>query len=157
MKSVQKQLPHARKEQLIIRQLEDEVLVYDEERGKALCLNQTAALVWKHCDGRTTIPQIAQAIENELNTPVADDAVWFALTRLDKMYLLKEKVELPAAFTGMSRREFSRRVGLCAALAIPTIMALSTAASAATCLASGSACTSSSQCCNGLCSGGRCS
>ncbi len=153
MKNTQQQLPHARIEQLIIRELEGEALVYDQERGKALCLNQTAALVWKHCDGQTTIPQIAQLMEKELSTPVAVDAVWFALTRLDKMHLLKEKVELPSAMAGMSRRDFSRRVGLGAALAIPVIVALSSSASATTCLPAGSACSSGAQCCSGICVG----
>lgn len=152
MEKAVEQLPAARKEQLIIRELPDEVLVYDQERNKALCLNQTAALVWKHCDGRTPIASMAQLIEKELKTPVTNDLVWLALTRLDKLNLLQEKIELPRAIAGMSRRDFSRKVGLSAALAIPVIMALSTSASAATCLPDGSSCTSSAQCCSSICS-----
>ena len=40
-------LPAAREEGLIIQEMADEVLVYDRERYKAHCLNQTAALVWR--------------------------------------------------------------------------------------------------------------
>lgn len=156
MKKAGEQLPLARKGQLIIRELPDEVLVYDQDRNKALCLNQSAALVWKHCDGQTPITDIAQLIEKELKTPVTDDLVWLALTRLDKLNLLEEKIELPQAIAGMSRRDFSRKVGLSAALAIPVIMALSTSASAATTLPPGSSCTTSSQCSSGVCSGGVC-
>lgn len=155
-KKTAEQLPVARKEQLIVRELPDEVLVYDEKRDKALCLNHTAALVWKHCDGHTPVADMAQLIEKELKTPVADDLVWLALTRLDKLNLLEEQIELPHAIAGMSRRDFSRKVGIGAALAIPVIVALSTSASAATCLPSGSACSSSAQCCSNLCNGGTC-
>ncbi len=156
MKKPEAQLPLARKEQLIIRELPDEVLVYDRERNNALCLNQTASLVWKHCDGHTPIADMAQLIEKELKTPVADDMIWLALIRLDKLNLLEEKVELPQSIAGMSRRDFSRKVGLGAALAIPVIMALSTSASAATPSPPGSACTTSAQCSSGTCFNGVC-
>ncbi|MBV9278705.1 MAG: hypothetical protein JOZ41_01360, partial [Chloroflexi bacterium] len=43
--------PRARKNGLIVRELEDEVLVYDLERHRAHCLNRAAGLVWKHADG----------------------------------------------------------------------------------------------------------
>ena len=49
--------PFARKREghLVIDELPDEVLVYDLDRHKAHCLNQTAALVWQHCDGKMAI------------------------------------------------------------------------------------------------------
>ncbi|HJZ82776.1 MAG TPA: PqqD family peptide modification chaperone [Pyrinomonadaceae bacterium] len=51
-------LPRARSENLVIRELDDETLVYDMERDEAHCLNQTAALVWQRCDGRTTATRL---------------------------------------------------------------------------------------------------
>ena len=50
-----RQLPLARRERLLVEELPDEVLVYDLDREKAHCLNRTAALIWNHCDGRTTV------------------------------------------------------------------------------------------------------
>jgi hypothetical protein len=44
--------PRARAENLTVRVLGDETLVYDQERHKAHCLNATAALVWRHCNGK---------------------------------------------------------------------------------------------------------
>jgi len=41
------QLPLARKDQLIVKEVDDEVLVYDLKTDQAHCLNKTAALVWK--------------------------------------------------------------------------------------------------------------
>ena len=46
--------PLARREGLVIRELADEVLVYDLDRDRAHCLNQTAAFIWQCCDGRTS-------------------------------------------------------------------------------------------------------
>ncbi len=43
--------PLARKADLVTKEVADEVLVYDLKSHKAHCLNQTAALVWKYCDG----------------------------------------------------------------------------------------------------------
>ena len=39
-------LPKARQEQLTVRELPDETVVYDLARHKAHCLNPTAALIW---------------------------------------------------------------------------------------------------------------
>jgi hypothetical protein len=61
-----KTLPKARRNKLVIQELPDEVLVYDQERDKAHCLNQTAALVWKQCDGRTDVPTIAKRLQDEM-------------------------------------------------------------------------------------------
>jgi len=47
-------LPQARSEDLVIQDIGDEVLVYDLTRHKAHCLNRTAALVWRKCDGTRT-------------------------------------------------------------------------------------------------------
>ena len=58
--------PTARRDRLIVRELENETLVYDQANDEAHCLNQTAALVWKHCDGRTTVDEIVTSLGAEL-------------------------------------------------------------------------------------------
>ena len=58
--------PHARKEGLVVKELPDELLVYDLERHRAHCLNPTAALVWKHSDGQTSVEEIATLLHAEL-------------------------------------------------------------------------------------------
>ena len=62
MKKITPVAPKARKHELIVKELSDETLVYDETTHKAHCLNQTAALVWKFCDGRTSIPQMTRLL-----------------------------------------------------------------------------------------------
>jgi hypothetical protein len=56
-------LPFARTHQLIVQEVPDEVLVYDLDRHKAHCLNRTSAIVWKHCDGKTTVAEAKRLLE----------------------------------------------------------------------------------------------
>jgi Coenzyme PQQ synthesis protein D (PqqD) len=152
----EQKVPEARTEGLVVQHLTDEVLVYDQDRHKAHCLNYTAALVWKQCDGKTSVSQMATLLEKEFNTPVNEEVVWLALDQLAKTHLLNKRVRLPE--TGVSRREVIRRIGLTAAVALPAVTSIlaPTAAQAANCKASGQPCTTSPQCCSGLCSAGKC-
>ena len=81
-------LPHARTEDLVIRELDDETLIYDIERDTALCLNQTAALVWQQCDGTTTATEAARALQAKLNRPIDADMVWLAVNDLSRFHLV---------------------------------------------------------------------
>jgi hypothetical protein len=156
MKREREQLmPEARKQGLVVQELSGEVLVYDRQRDKAHCLNSTAALVWERCDGKTSVSQIARAIEGQINAPVDDDVIWLGVQQLNKVHLLQERAELPVQETGLSRRDLIKRIGVAAAVALPVVTSIiaPTAAQAANCLASGVACTSSAQCCSGVCSG----
>jgi len=113
----------ARNDELVVQDLPDEVLVYDLENHKAHCLNKTAAFIWNHCDGRTTVHDIAKMMEQEWDMAVNDDAVWFALNKLSKADLLQERIILPEANAGMSRRSAIRRLGL-GALMVPTVITI---------------------------------
>src|ERR1043165_8430598 len=84
-------LPAARTDSLVIKDLEDEVLVYDLKRDKAHCLNQTAAFIWKHCDGEMRVEEMARLLEQELGMTVDDDVVWLALGQLGRFHLLKDE------------------------------------------------------------------
>jgi hypothetical protein len=129
------------------------VLVYDLERDRAHCLNQTAAMVWKHCDGETDVATIARRMESQLHAPVDTQMVWYALEQLGRDKLLEETIVPPAALAGMSRRQMVRTLGLAAVVAVPLITSIvaPAPANAASCKATGVACTASAECCNGLC------
>src|SRR5215213_1795427 len=113
--------PHARREGLVSHDTSDELLVYDLKRHKAHCLNSSAALVWKHCDGQTTVKEMAQRIGKETGAPVDEEVVWLAVERLGKAHLLQERMVRPNGPTGMSRREAIRKLGLAAALSLPVV------------------------------------
>jgi hypothetical protein len=123
--------PQAREAGLVIEELDDELLVYDLEHHKAHCLNRTAALVWKHCDGKTAADGIASRLRQETKTPIDDEVVWVALRRLGKANLLCERVAPPqeSAFQS-SRRDLLKKIALVGGLSVATIVA-PTAAEAA--------------------------
>jgi hypothetical protein len=151
--------PKARAEGLVVRELAEEVLVYDLDTHKAVCLNGSAAAVWRLCDGRRTAADIRRAIEKQTGGPIPEEFVWFALEQLGKDKLLDARVARPAELAGINRREMMRRVGLGAAIALPVIASIvaPTAADAASCLPQGAACQESAQCCGGLnCIGNAC-
>jgi hypothetical protein len=151
--------PRARVQGLIIQELADEVLVYDEDRNKAVCLNHTAALVWRYCDGKTTVTSMTRQLERDLKTEGVDEKiVWYALDQLGKDHLLVEPAAAPAVLAGMSRRQLVRVLGVAAVVAIPVVTSIvaPTVVEAATCLPPSQPCTTSAQCCSGLCSGGVC-
>lgn len=155
-------LPSARTRELIVRELEDEVLIYDLERQKAHCLNQTSAFIWKHCDGKMTVVEIARLLESEFATQVDEDVVWLALAQLRRFHLLEEESKISIEMK-VSRRDLVRKY-LPAALALPVILSIAapTAAQAASggCAApanrpNGCPCTGGAQCASGCCAAGR--
>ena len=155
MSTAEQPLPRAREENIVVQDLDGEVLVYDLTRHKAHCLNRTAALVWRACDGRRTASDISRLVGEELHAPVDEGTVWYAIGQLEKLHLMRESVAPPAMWAGMSRRDFLRKAGVAAAVAVPVVISLSapTKAHAASCLPSGAACTTSAQCCSGVCAG----
>jgi len=168
--------PKARTADLIVRELPDEVLVYDRKSDRAHCLNLTAATIWKFCDGRTTAAEMAQrlaasnAVDAEAlmdesrsptrlkSAPPAEQVIWLALEQLSRNHLLEAPLSLPAYLPRMSRREAIRVFGLGAAMAIPIVVSITapTPAVAGTCKAKGQSCGTGSQCCSKACVAGTC-
>src|SRR5262245_5280563 len=115
-------LPRRREEDLLVRPLSDETLVYDLKRDKAHCLNPTAAAVWRRCDGHTTVSQLAEMLRRECRIAADDDVVWFALRQLQKAHLLQERLRPPSELQRTSRRELIRRLGVAAT--VPIVMTI---------------------------------
>lgn len=158
MHTTTQRMPEARTDGLVVRSIGDELLVFDKDSNKAHCLNRTAARVWQECDGARTVAEVATTLTAEFHAPVKADVVWYALRQLERYHLLCASANVPTSIAGLSRREFAHTLGMAAAIAVPTVIALSapSAAKAASCLPSGQACTSGAQCCSGLCNGGVC-
>ncbi len=116
--------PQARQNQLVVRELGDETLVYDLERDTAHCLNRVAAEVWKCCDGERSVAEIARLITTDATSPVDEQVIWYALEQLGKDHLLQESVAPPASASGLTRRELLKRVGVTSAVAVPVISSL---------------------------------
>jgi hypothetical protein len=110
--------PAARTHQLTIKELPDETLVFDHENGKAHCLNRTASLVWKLCDGQTSLADLAE------RSGVPEVAVGLALEQLQRRRLLQGPVEGLAEEKRRSRRDVLKKLAA-AAVALPVIMTIS--------------------------------
>jgi hypothetical protein len=153
MNEIHQPMPRARESQLITREIAGELLIYDRNSDRAHCLNQTAALLWSRCDGHTTIAEMCQLLEGEMNTPVGDEVVWLALDQLSESHLLQESFVRPVRLQELSRRTLMKRLGIAAAVTMPLVTSIvaPTAASAATCAAAGAPCTVNSNCCSNSC------
>lgn len=116
------QNPVARTSGLVIQDVPDEVLVFDTETNKAHCLNKTAAMVWRSCDGTRSVSQIAELVGSQAGENVTDDLVWLAIDQLSANDLLKKPVK--ADFKGISRRDVIKRIGLTSMVALPVIASL---------------------------------
>ncbi|HEX8772345.1 MAG TPA: PqqD family protein [Pyrinomonadaceae bacterium] len=154
MKRAEHSAPRARHAQLVVKELTDETLVYDEETHEAHCLNQTAAFVWKHCNGHMSAAEMARQLERLRGTPVSEQVVWLALRQLAKSRLLEGPLERPSTEGKISRRALMRTLGVAAAASVPLVTSIvaPTAVSAATivCGKAGDPCTTSTDCCSGL-------
>jgi len=111
------QRPVARKSGLVVQEMPDEVLVYDLESNKAHCLNQTAAKVWKACDGNRTVSDIAAGFGKG-----NEDLVWLAIDQLSENELLEAGVV--SKFKGQSRRDVIKKIGLASIIAVPMVASL---------------------------------
>jgi coenzyme PQQ synthesis protein D (PqqD) len=153
MKKSEESVPRARKEGLLVQEMPDELLVYDLDRHKAHCLNETAALIWKRCDGKTTVGQMVRRLGHETKSPVDEAVVCLAFDQLAKANLLQDQARKWSGASGISRREVIRRIGAAAAVSLPLVTSIVApeAVQAATCRASTAACTADAQCCSLSC------
>lgn len=152
------QKPVARKDGLVIQEMPDEILVFDTETNKAHCLNETAAFVWKACDGEKSVAEIARLFGSRTAKPVEEDLVWLAIDQLNESRLLEEN--RAANFAGQTRREAIKKIGLAAVVALPIVSSLvaPTAALAVACSGTVASCSNGGSVCNDCtpCTGGKC-
>ena len=60
--------PKAR-EDVVFRPLADEWVLFDPRRHLLHVLNLTAALVWTHCDGETSLEALVEEVESAFTDP----------------------------------------------------------------------------------------
>jgi len=109
---------------LVLEQLPDELMIYDQKRNKAYCLNQTAAFVWQNADGNKTVSDLVELMTRELKKPVNEQVIWFALDVLSKDGLLEGPTAVTEVPAGVSRRALLQKVGMGVAVAIPAVTVL---------------------------------
>ena len=153
-------LPESRLRGLISRQADGELLIYDLERDKAHCLNESAAAIWKACDGTQSVKDISEALRAKFGDGFDETVVGLAVADLHRLHLLERPLgdadnnqyEFTRPASTLSRREVVRRLGLSAAVLLPVVISITapTPAQAGSCLAVNSPCSTTAECCGGL-------
>lgn len=141
--------PQARVDGLIVQELPGELLIYDQTRNKAHCLNRTAASVWRACDGRTPLDVIAARVIGQEDRELAEQIVCLALAQLERAHLLEGRIPVKP---GLSRRVLLKRLGQAAAITLPIVASLlapEAAQAGSYCASLGEMCMSV-PCCTGL-------
>src|SRR5882724_2677372 len=152
------QIPAARREGLVVRKLNEDVLIYDTKTNHAHSLNQNAALIWEHCDGKRTLGDLSNVLHANGAVDVPgkerEQLTWIAVDQRQRSGLLLGQVASPESVRRLTRRQLIKAAGIAALIAVPVVSTIVApkAAQASTCLASGQGCTSSAECCSGLCS-----
>jgi hypothetical protein len=127
--------PLARTDGLVVEDVGDEVLVYDQRNDQAHCLTREAAMVWRVCDGKTSADELATALELDPET------VRLAVEQLDSCGLFDS-----APIPGVTRREATIRMAKAGGVAAAAPLIYSIMAPTPALAASQSFCLSISAC-----------
>lgn len=111
-------LPQIRNKNIVVQEIGGEIMIYDLEINKAYCLNETSAIVYQNCDGKTDFADL----NSKYNFP--NEIIYLALDQLNKENLLEKDAEFLSPFKGLSRREVVKKVGLSSMIALPVIASI---------------------------------
>lgn len=114
----------SRESYLVVQDLENELLIYDLKINKAFCLTESAAMIWRLCDGEKTVAEISRILSIKFQTPVSEDFVWLAIEELKNANLLADQQDFKSKFDGHSRREIILKAGLTTMIAFPGILSV---------------------------------
>ncbi len=116
------QKPITKKDYIVVEESPNEALVYDSASNKLHMLTPVATTVWKNCDGKTSVSEIARKLNAELDDELREDITWLALEELDKSGLLEHSVTIPQ--DTISRRALMKTIGLAVAVSLPLVTTL---------------------------------
>jgi len=114
--------PDARTTDLVVQQVDGETLVYDLRSNEAHCLNETAAYLWKMCDGKTPVTSMITRARKDLGE-IDEDLIRLGLAELQKVDLLAGEVAAGLDIPTSSRRAMLRKVAL-GLVAAPIVVSL---------------------------------
>lgn len=116
--------PTSRRTNIVLQRVKDELLIYDLKINKAYCLNETAAQIYQLCDGNNSISDISKLMDKQLNQPVSEHFIAFALEQLKKDNLLENAREIKTGLEDSSRREIIKKLGIASMIALPVVASL---------------------------------
>lgn len=111
-------LPLTRNMNIVVQELGKEILIYDLSTHRCFNLNETSTIVYKACNGATSFADLKNKHK------FTDDLIFLALDQLKEESLVETDVAFVSPFSGVSRREAIRKVGLASMVALPVISSL---------------------------------
>jgi len=105
------------------REIEAEILIYDERTHRVCCLNPSSACIWQLCDGRNTVEDITAQAAERFGAALDEQLVLFALEELQEKGLLESGM-VESISCGATRRKMIGRIGLAAAALLPLVAAI---------------------------------
>ena len=113
----------ARRDALLLQNVGDQLVVYDQKLQRLHVLSRSAALVWQHCDGHRDVAQLTDILGQELGTPADEAVTLLALGQLADAGLLEGSRESTPLADAVSRREMMNRAlgGLAAGVLLPLV------------------------------------
>lgn len=88
--------PSARRDGILTREVGEDLVVYDETTHRVHSLNRTAALVWQHCDGRTSVDELARLLSAKGDRAASEEILYATLAELSEAELLTTPVAVPS-------------------------------------------------------------
>ena len=117
----------ARRNDIVVDEVVDELLIYDRRADVAHCLGEIAATVWRTCEGGATLGEVAEQLVARDLADSSDDAAELADTAVAE---LVEKGLLKTSGIGadrVSRRQALRRMAGVGAAALVAPLVVSAA------------------------------
>jgi hypothetical protein len=111
-------LPIARSADIVVQTIGSEILIYDLNTHKAYHLNESCAIVYQACDGKTTFDELKRS------NKFTDDLIFLALDQLKADELIRVDESFVSPLGGLSRREAIRRVGLASMVVLPVVASM---------------------------------
>jgi hypothetical protein len=106
----------------IVKRVDDELVIYDEQNHKVFHLNKAAAIVWEYCDGASSLDDLAHTLASHSELPASVDLAGLALQELRDADLIE------GSFASVAGREVARRDVMVRmagfALALPAVVSL---------------------------------
>lgn len=112
-------IPLARRDDLVVTESGDELLVYNLESDHLHHLNPIAAAVWQRCDGHHSVRRLI------IETGATSDAIAVALGLLREANLLTGPADFDQPRPGVTRRRLVRTAATASAALVPVVVSVS--------------------------------
>lgn len=100
----------SRRDDVLSKSVQDEVIVYDLSKFQSHCLESSVAAIWEMCDGETKVSEMAKRLQ------VSEDVIGLGLRRLEKIGLMNSP-RVPWRLS-LSRRELGVQAAALGGLAV---------------------------------------